>query len=370
MFSIIRTKKISFAKVQGASEHNLRKRKEKNIDETRSHLNEVLVDYFNVANSNDKTFCSELNKYYKENKVQSRKTSVPLMEFVLTASPEFFKSADKETFEQWKKSQLDFAKKKWGDNVRMAVLHLDETSPHIHVFVSTEHTTTKKYKNQFGEYHKETTSLNVKRFDKTYLTELQTEYAEHNKNFGLVRGMYNSKATHKEIKKFYAEVKNALNSDYSEQVKTFIDEKLKDKKSTFGLMSVNTIYKALKPMLENVLKENNTLKTFYKRYEENVLKFNTIYEEHKKEREDWLIKKGAIEDRFNKLVSQVLKDKNKLEEKEKSYLSKIEFLEEELEKSDLKLAKAGLENERLRGEVSRLQPQQQQKKTTKAFGMR
>jgi len=373
-FSIIRTKKIQRGKLKDVQSHNLRIKKYGNVDASRSHLNEVLIDEFDIQTNRNME--DALYDYYEKKGIKVRDNSIPMMEFVLTASPGFFSKLSKEQLEEWKKHQLDFAKNKWGDNIKFAVLHMDETSPHIHIQISTEQTTTKKYKNQFGEFHKETTSLNVKRFDRTYLSELQTEYAEHNKKFGLVRGMYHSKATHKEVKKFYAEVDKALNSDYSEQIEAFIDKKLNDKKSTFGLMSVKTIYEVLKPMLEKVLKENKTLKTFYKRYEENVFKFNTFYEEHQKEREDWLIKKGAIEDRFKKLVSQVLKDKNKFEEKEKSYLSKIENLElknityeEEIKKSDYKLAKAELENERLRGEVSRLQPQQS-KKTSQAFGMR
>ena len=41
---------------------------------------------------------------------------------------------------------------------------------------------------------KKVTSLNAKRFDRTYLIDLHTRYANHNKKFGLHRGVRNSEA--------------------------------------------------------------------------------------------------------------------------------------------------------------------------------
>ena len=99
------------------------------------------------------------------------------MEFVLTASPEFFKNNPKSN---WAQHQLEFIKNEWGDNCKLAVIHKDESTDHIHVVVSTEETKTQRFKNRYGEGEKSVTSLNAKRFDRKYLIDLQTRYAKHN----------------------------------------------------------------------------------------------------------------------------------------------------------------------------------------------
>ena len=43
------------------------------------------------------------------------------MEFVLTASPEFFTDDKKKA--EWASHQIDFIRKEWGDNCKLAVIH-------------------------------------------------------------------------------------------------------------------------------------------------------------------------------------------------------------------------------------------------------
>ena len=71
------------------------------------------------------------------------------------------------------------------------------------------------------------TSLNAKRFNRSYLKDLHTRYAEHNKEFGLIRGLEGSEATHTDLKTHRADVKEALNSDYTKQINKEIDKHLK-----------------------------------------------------------------------------------------------------------------------------------------------
>ena len=86
--------------------------------------------------SNGGEYSQKLENYYKSKDVKSRKNSVVAMEFVLTASPEFFKNNSKS--EEWTKHQIEFIRKEWGDNCKLAVVHKDETTKHFHVVVSTE----------------------------------------------------------------------------------------------------------------------------------------------------------------------------------------------------------------------------------------
>lgn len=87
-------------------------------------------------------------------------------------------------------------------------------SPHLHFCVTTEHLSVKKYKNQKGEFHKETWSLNAKRYDPEFLAELHTRHALHNKPYGLVRGVRGSVRSNTPLKEFYRAVDKAMSTDY------------------------------------------------------------------------------------------------------------------------------------------------------------
>jgi len=202
-YAILRTKKHSDnTRITKASDHNLRTGFiTRNVNREKTSLNFVLKNDFGA--SSGKEFTAKLEEYYKSKNVEKRKNNVLLMEFVLTASPEFFTNLDEAEKKNWLEKQAEFLQSEFGDSVKLAIAHLDEKSPHIHCFCSTEHTTTKKYKNRYGTCEKTTTTLNAKRFDRSYLTGLQTRFAEFNKPFGLSRGAYHSKAKNKTLKSFW-----------------------------------------------------------------------------------------------------------------------------------------------------------------------
>lgn len=258
-FAILRTKKIRTESLKGAQEHNLRQRFSPNIDKARTHLNEILIDVFDIATN--KNLESAIDNYYEEKKVSKKNASVPMMEFMLTASPQFFEKASKADIERWKLHQMEFIQQKWGDAVKFVVLHLDEKSPHIHVMISTEQTTVKKYKNQHGEFFKESCSLNVKRFNREYLRELQTEYAQHNKIFGLRRGLRGSNVKHQSLKSFYRKVQIIADRNYAKRAL----DKFKKVASFFGFVR----QKDLTPVADDIYKAESQLEilsTAWKNY--------------------------------------------------------------------------------------------------------
>ncbi len=326
MFAILRTKKVKSDDVRKAQEHNLRIRHAYNVEKSRSYLNEILIDEFDIATH--RNLPKALDDYYKNKNTTRRKNSVEMMEFVLTASPQFFKNIDKKKMEDWKNSQLEFAKNKWGDSVKLAILHMDETSPHIHIMISTEHTTTKKYKNQFGEFYKETTSLNVKRFDRDYLKQLQTDYAEHNKRFNLNRGLHNSKTVHKSLKDFYKEIERSKKRDYTKDIMTYFDTL---KSNFFGVVSVKTVIEQMFPMVEKIVKQNKTYKSFIDNYSKNVSFINRQIEENKKKEEE--IDKIKIDLKEKDRILTIRKERyNKAINEQDLNLKSIEFLKVENKK--------------------------------------
>ena len=262
MYAILRTKKIKDnAKFSQMCQHNLRDNNthEKNIDLSKSHCNEIFIDKLNLSNGRE--YSKKIQDYYKSKEAKVNKNSVIAMEFVLTASPEFFTDDKKKN--EWAKHQLDFIKNEWGDNCKFAIIHKDESTDHIHVVISTEETKTQRFKNRHGEGEKKVTSLNARRFNRKYLIDLQTRYANHNKKFGLQRGVRNSEANHKDLKTHREEVAEAFASDYTQQVNKEIDKRFGGK-NFLGMpnkFDAEEIKKGLTPFLNSIVKKQKHLKT-------------------------------------------------------------------------------------------------------------
>lgn len=227
-------------KITQMVEHNLRLKVHKNIDKTRSHNNECLINNLGTI-KRAKDFTKNLKEKYEKLGIKEKSNNVLAVEFVLTASPEFWfgdiqgfdlktwndlsmtndddrkiinsfwNQMDKNKLEQWKKVQIEFAKEQYGDSIERIDLHLDEKSPHCHVIINTAIKSEKKYKNQKGEFFKTTWSLNAARFGPEYLIEMHDRYALKMQPFGLKRGKRRSetiegyRVKHKTLKEHYAE---------------------------------------------------------------------------------------------------------------------------------------------------------------------
>lgn len=278
MYAILRTKRIKDSqKFSQMCQHNLRDKteQEKNIDPSKSNLNEVLIDDFDLQSSKEfgGGYAKKLTTYYDDLGIKQRRDAVQAMEFVLTASPEFFeKNPGKE--KEWVRHQIAFAKKEFGANLKLAVVHRDESNTHIHLAVSTEETKIQKFKNRYGVSEKKVTSLNAKRFNRSYLTDLHTRYAEHNKKFGLRRGVKNSEADHKDLKTHRNDVADAQASDYTKEVNKQIDKAFGGK-NLLGLpnkFNADEIKKGLTPFLNTLIKKQKNLKTKASGTSKSVLK--------------------------------------------------------------------------------------------------
>lgn len=114
-----------------------------------------------------------------------RKDAVLAMEFVLTASPEWFAKATPEEYTAWKAKNVTWIQQELGDNFVQAVLHEDELTPHIHVYASCLVDGTLNFAKLYGMPSK--------------LVKLQDRYALAMRQFGLKRGEKGSTVTHEDI---------------------------------------------------------------------------------------------------------------------------------------------------------------------------
>jgi Plasmid recombination enzyme/Protein of unknown function (DUF3991) len=130
-----------------------------------------------------------------------RKDAVLCVEILLSASPEFFRPGDRGNAGQWdsvhladwKKANHDWLCEMFGNRVVRAELHLDEATPHIHAYlVPLDEKGKLNCRSIFGGREK--------------LSQFQDSYAAAMKPLGLERGIKGSRATHTEVKEYYAAV--------------------------------------------------------------------------------------------------------------------------------------------------------------------
>jgi hypothetical protein len=195
MYAIIRKRKHkSISSIKTRENHTYRREETPNADPAKFNKNKLLygVEGYGAEIENQL-------KNYEQSGKNIRTNAVLAIEYLLTASPEFFDNGAKnerdERLKKWCEAQIDFMKKEHGEkNIACMYLHLDEKTPHIEVFVVPIDPKGK---------------LNCKHFlgARNALSVLQTRYAAHNKDFGLQRGAKGSKATHQQVQKFYEQIK-------------------------------------------------------------------------------------------------------------------------------------------------------------------
>lgn len=204
-YSIMRTGKLKTRqKTTAAAEHNFRLRPQANIDEKETHRNKVIHNPIGADITKPAGLANAIAAKYERLKVQTRKNSVWAQEFVISASPEFFKGKDSKEIEAWADAQNAFMVANFGENVAISVLHLDETTPHLHFVLTTEEKKTRKHK---GGGSSTGYALNARRWNPQFLRDLHTRHAEWNQKQGydLKRGQEGSTALHRPVKEFYKE---------------------------------------------------------------------------------------------------------------------------------------------------------------------
>uniref|UniRef100_UPI0035D08264 MobV family relaxase n=1 Tax=Bartonella sp. TT110JLCBS TaxID=3243578 RepID=UPI0035D08264 len=129
-----------------------------------------------------------------------RKDAVLAVEYVMTASPEWWVTTTPEQQKEFFKRSKQWLVEKYGQNrIIAAVVHRDEISPHLSAFVVPL--------TQDGR-------LSAKEFigNRTKMTNDQTTFAEIMQNLGLERGIQGSKAQHQAVKRHYGIIGKEIES--------------------------------------------------------------------------------------------------------------------------------------------------------------
>lgn len=204
---IFRIEKLTKTKVQGRVQHALREVPCPDADPERKHLNtragaETYADF----------------KEQLRNRLVGvrifRDDSPPVLEVFISASPDFFKKGGNQK-KMFQDSMKHLAKKFGKENILLATIHRDETSPHLSAFIvplipnpeikeyeaekaGLARSKKKRRKKAFTEYPPEM-ALSAKSYigGRASLSNMQTEFWEAaGKGVGLDRGIEGSKARH------------------------------------------------------------------------------------------------------------------------------------------------------------------------------
>ena len=221
-YAILRVKKLKTAgAVQAVGQHNERERETLNANPARS--NEVLIEpairsaAAPAKGDNEGTgsavpepkhgrIWEAVQERIDEVDARIRKNGVLACEVFLGASPEFFRPRggeagtwDAARLKAWTPAAMAWLKSEWGEkNVVSAVLHLDETTPHIQAVVVP--------------IDPDSGRMNAARWlnGRKAMSEMQDRYGEAMHGLGLVRGVRGSVAEHTEIREWYGHLQKPV----------------------------------------------------------------------------------------------------------------------------------------------------------------
>ena len=211
---------MKMGSLSGADKHNERKIENysnKDIDQTRTK------DNYHLIKPQKKGYKAEFDRIREEENLKGNlrltgeKQSNVACEFLITSDNEFFKSIGEERTKQFFTDSLDFVKNKVGEkHIISAVVHLDETTPHMHItyIPVVEKANKKEIVNK---------RINCSEFWKGYNSYgiLQDDFHKHciEKGYNLERGEIGSRAEHLEV----AEYKEKTTMDRVKQAQSKVD---------------------------------------------------------------------------------------------------------------------------------------------------
>lgn len=191
--AIFSLKKLSRGDLVNANRHDKREMQVLNADKDKINANEYLVS------SQNESYMKLIDKRIEDTKEYRTKNlrsdAVQAFSVVLAIPQEKADSIDVKAWSeksmQWLDKTFNQDKEKFGNNIVSAILHMDESSPHIHAIVSP--VDKNGHFNAYEFVH-----------GPGSLRQMQTSYAEEMKEFGLERGKKYSISKHSDLKQFYS----------------------------------------------------------------------------------------------------------------------------------------------------------------------
>lgn len=215
----------------GMSAHIERTIHPKNADSTRTHLNRELIQFPDGVTNRTQAIQHRLDTAGLKRKIASNQ--VRAIRILLTGTHEDMVQIEKEgRLDEWCQDNIDWLRKTYGtDNVVSVVLHMDESTPHLHAtvvpIVHTERQRKKKEQEVKRTYRKKTPAPRLCADDimsRANLKRYQNTYAEAMQKYGLQRGIEGSEAQHISTHEYYRSLM-AQGKDIQEDVEALLKQK-------------------------------------------------------------------------------------------------------------------------------------------------
>ncbi|MCK1211681.1 plasmid recombination protein [Streptococcus uberis] len=359
-YAVARMVKYKSGNLGGAYRHNERvfeNHSNKDIDPERSHLNYELTD-----RDRSIPYDKQIKKYVNDNKLSKRairKDAVLCNEWIITSDKAFFEDMSQEQTKEFFETAKNFFAERYGEqNIAYAMVHLDESTPHMHLGLVPLKDGKLSSKALFG--HKE------------QLKEIQEEFPKYlnDKGYTLQRGEVDSEKKHldtaeyKEKQRLLDDVEQRLSekqdkleqiSQKINQLELTVSEKEQllrhlEQKEWHTLEELKQYEKEIETLAESLtdLKEVEPL-GFRELHAEGLAK-RTLDGKLKMNRETYnRLYQTASKNATNNV--RLRQDRNALEHK----LNKSLKDQNNLAKSVIKSEKLLTENKELKSEVDRLQ---------------
>lgn len=326
-YIVARMEKMKVGNLGGAYRHNERifkNHSNKDIDPNRSHLNYELTD-----RDRSVSYEKQIKNYVNETKISKRairKDAVLCDEWVITSDKTFFEKLDQEKTRDFFETAKNYFAENYGEeNIAYASVHLDESTPHMHM----------------GVVPFENGKLSSKAmFDREELKKIQDELPKYmnEHGFDLQRGELNSEAKHKTVAEFkqdmaVKELDEKLVSEYGAPV--YINE-------TTGEF-----------VTEGEYQEN------YKDFKETFGEYNVTEDDFKDflDSDDIPLRKVTVQEKMDWVKQHYQEALNKLESSQKLSEARISNLDQKIEEKTKELSKIDLEASQKLSELSELEEQ-------------
>ena len=333
-YAIIRNEKLTRVEAQGAYIHNARRSKghtNKDIDNTRTHLNFY-------CKKNEQTYIKEFDRIKKEYDLKGhiRSNSIILCEMMITSDKEFFDKIGLEETKRYFRESYKFVcnYKNLGEKyIVSAVVHLDETTPHMHlIYIPVIHT-----KDKEGNLIDKICARDFWRGRDSY-RDLQNEFHRYitSKGFELERGLpiEETGAKHEKIEN----LKKVTNFENTKKVLENVKLELPEIPNINDIKLIklnkekveNEIIKPKDELIQELYQDNITL---HRELSKQVKVVNEA-EKYQKERDKIIADNKELNSKVKKMESEYKEKSNTLDLK---FDSRKRELEKELEEKNYKM---------------------------------
>lgn len=326
-YIVARMEKMKVGNLGGAYRHNERifkNHSNKDIDTSRSHLNYELTD-----RDRSVSYEKQIKNYVNETKISKRairKDAVLCDEWVITSDKKFFERLDQEQTRAFFETAKNYFAERYGlENIAYASVHLDESTPHMHM----------------GVVPMKDGKLSSKAmFDREELKSIQDKLPKYMNEHGfeVERGELNSEKKHKTVAEFKQDMANKeldekLVSEYGAPV--YINE-------TTGEFVTEGEYQEI-----------------YKDFKETFGEYNVTEDDFKDflDSDDIPLRKVTVQEKMDWVKQHYQQALNKLESSQKLSEARISELDQRIEEKTKELSKIDLKAYQKLSELSELEEQ-------------